>query len=179
MVTGAAVTREHASSSVVRIHHAPPVKRSRGRRQSAGLISQRYVVQLHGLQPRNGPLAQLADAAPSNGEGSGFDSRAAYQDLPRWRNGIRAGLRNQILPVRVRGGAPEATDGWQSGNAPVLKTEMVSEPGRVGSIPTPSAIDWSVARVAMGRLAKPQPVGNRREGSIPSRSAISISCQLQ
>lgn len=30
-------------------------------------------------------------------------------------------------------------EGWQSGNAPDLKSEMTSEPGHVGSIPTPSA----------------------------------------
>ena len=142
----AAVTRRSASSVVVRIHVAPPSS--------------------------IGPLAQPADATPSKGGCSGFESRVAYQvHCPAGGIGIRAGLRNQILPVRVRGGAPVATGGWQSGNAPVLKTEMVSEPGRVGSIPTPPAIAWSVARVAMGRLAKPQPVGNRREGSTPSRSA--------
>jgi hypothetical protein len=140
-----AVTPRSASSVVVRIHVAPP----------------RSI----------GPLAQLADATLSNGGCSGFESRVAYQKIkaPLAEFGIRAGLRNQILPVRVRGGAP-ITDSWQNGIAPVLKTESLCEPRGVGSIPTLSA--RKVARVAMGRLAKPQPVGNRREGSIPSPSAI-------
>ena len=103
-----AVTPRSASSVLVQIQVAPPHKRSRGRRQSAGLISQRYTVQLRGLQPI-GPLAQPADATPSKGGCSGFESQVAHQYLPRWRNGIRAGLRNQILPVRVRGGAPSTS----------------------------------------------------------------------
>lgn len=112
-------------------------------------------------------VGETVNATPSKGGHCRFDSCTAYQDLPRWRNGIRAGLRNQIFGVRVPGGAPSkraAPRRAQSGleNRGIRKGD--------GSIPSPPA-KWSVAREAMGRLAKPQPVGNRREGSIPSRSA--------
>ena len=105
-----AVTPRSASSVLVRIQVAPPS----------------FI----------GPLAQPADATPSKGGCSGFESRVAYQDLPRWRNGIRAGLRNQILPVRVRGGAPSkraAPRRAQSGleNRGIRKGD--------GSIPSPPA----------------------------------------
>ena len=66
------------------------------------------LVQIQVAPPKQGPLAQSVDAAPSKGEGSWFESMTGHhKSQPRWRNGIRAGLRNQILPVRVRGGAPE------------------------------------------------------------------------
>lgn len=51
-------------------------------------------------------VGETVNATLSKGGHCRFDSCTAYQYLPRWRNGIRAGLRNQILPVRVRGGAP-------------------------------------------------------------------------
>lgn len=73
----------------------------------------------------------------------------------------------QILPVRVRGGALSYGQ-CRAGHKAVLKTVGVRDGAWFDSF---TARQWSVARVAMGRLAKPQPVGNRREGSIPSRSA--------
>lgn len=78
----------------------------------------------------------------------GFESRTVYQASPAGGIGIRAGLRNQILRVRVSGGAPK--DSWQNGIAPVLKTESLREPGGVGSTPTLSA---------KGRLPEWQRVG--------------------
>ena len=114
-----AVTPRSASSVLVRIQVAPP---------------------------SIGPLAQLADAAPSKGDRSGFESRAAYQvDCLAGGIGIRAGLRNRILRVRV---LPK--DSWQNGIAPVLKTVSLREPGGVGSTPTLSA---------KGRLPERQWVG--------------------
>ena len=96
-------------------------------------------------------VGETVNATPLKGGHCRFDSCTAYQDLPRWRNGIRASLRNQILRVRVPGGAPSkraAPRRAQSGleNRGIRKGD--------GSIPSPPA-KWSVARVAMGRLAKP------------------------
>lgn len=82
---------------------------------------------------RNGKRASLKrSSCPGSNPGS------ATKFKPRWRNGIRAGLRNRILRVRVSGGAP-VKDSWQNGIAPVLKTVSPREPGGVGSIPTLSA----------------------------------------
>ena len=106
----AAVTRRSASSVLVRTQTAPP---------------------------NIGPLAQSADATPSKGGCSGFESQVAHQDFcPADGIGIRAGLRNQILPVRVRGGAPSkraAPRRAQSGleNRGIRKGD--------GSIPSPPA----------------------------------------
>ena len=126
-----------ATHSLLTLHHGADthsVGYAAVTRRSASSV----LVQIQTAPPHIGPLAQSADATPSKGGCSGFDSQVAYQVLPRWRNGIRAGLRNQILPVRVRGGAP-VTDSWQNGIAPVLKTVSLSEPGGVGSTPTLSA----------------------------------------
>lgn len=140
----AAVTRRSASSVVVRIHVAPPIRPRWRNRQSR----QPQTLDVLGSNPRRGTRHK-----------PGWQWKLVH--LPA----LEAGL----LRVRISPRAPN-TDGWQSGNAPVLKTEMVSEPGRVGSIPTPSATR-KVARAAMGRLAKPQPVRERRRGSIPLPSA--------
>lgn len=141
----AAVTRRSASSVVVRTHVAPPDTRAAAAIGSRACFKRR----MFGVRiPGGAPLKP------------GWQWKLVH--LPA----LEAGL----LRVRISPRAP-FTDGWQSGNAPVLKTEMVSEPGRVGSIPTPSAIAWKVARVAMGRLAKPRPAGNRRERSTRSPSA--------
>lgn len=142
----AAVTRRSASSVVVRTHVAPPSTSAAAAIGSRACFKRR----MFGVRiPGGAPLKP------------GWQWKLVH--LPA----LEAGL----LRVRISPRAPERTDGWQSGNAPVLKTEMVSEPGRVGSIPTPSAIAWKVARVAMGRLAKPRPVRKRRERSTRSPSA--------
>ena len=142
----AAVTRRSASSVVVRIHVAPPKSSAAAAIGSRACFKRRmFGVRIPGGAPDHTPRWQWK-----------------LVHLPALEVGL---LRVRISPC------PQNTDGWQSGNAPVLKTEMVSEPDRVGSIPTPSAIAWKVAREAMGRLAKPRPVRKRRERSTRSPSA--------